>query len=145
MIGKLLKTKKRLLTNVNKAASEMDIDTGEIPIRAIENTSQVHNIVVCTLCSCYPRMLLGLPPDWYKSRVYRSRTVREPRKVLAEFGTHISENIEVRVHDSTADLRYIVLPLRPTGTDDWGITDLAKLVTRDSMIGVSQVASPTKS
>ena len=123
----------------------MDIDTGEIPIRAIENTSKVHNIVVCTLCSCYPRMLLGLPPDWYKSRVYRSRTVREPRKVLAEFGTHIPEDIEVRVYDSTADLRYIVLPMRPPGTDDWNISDLVNLVTRDSMIGVSQITSPTKS
>ena len=120
----------------------MDIDTGHIPIRAVENTPDVHNVIVCTLCSCYPRLLIGLPPDWYKSRAYRSRTVREPRVVLAEFGTEIADDVEVRVHDSTADLRYMVLPMRPAGTDDWDEDRLAELVNRDSMIGVSLASEP---
>ncbi len=97
----------------------------------------------CTLCSCYPRLLLGLPPDWYKSRTYRSRAVREPRAVLAEFGTHIPDDVEVRVHDSTADLRYIVLPLRPEGTERLGESELAALVTRDCMIGTAVPRAPT--
>ena len=134
--------KQRLLEDVNKAAAEMDIDTGHIPIRADENTPDVHNVIVCTLCSCYPRLLIGLPPDWYKSRAYRSRTVREPRVVLAEFGTEIADDVEVRVHDSTADLRYMVLPMRPAGTDDWDEDRLAELVNRDSMIGVSLASEP---
>jgi len=99
-------------------------------------------MIVCTLCSCYPRLLIGLPPDWYKSRAYRSRTVREPRAVLAEFGTTIDSDVEVRVHDSTADLRYMVLPMRPADTDGWDEERLADLVTRDSMIGVSVVKDP---
>ena len=103
----------------------------------------MHNVIVCTLCSCYPRLLIGLPPDWYKSRAYRSRTVREPRKVLAEFGTDIPDDIQVRVHDSTADLRYMVIPMRPEGTESWDEDRLAALVTRDSMIGVSVAKSPT--
>ncbi len=94
------------------------------------------------LCSCYPRPLLGLPPDWYKSRAYRSRTVREPRAVLAEFGTIVPDDIEVRVHDSTADMRYLVLPLRPAGTEGWEAERLAALVTRDSMIGVARASEP---
>jgi len=134
--------KARLLTDVNKAAEELGIDAGAIPIRAVENTRDVHNVIVCTLCSCYPRLLIGLPPDWYKSRAYRSRTVREPRRVLAEFGTAISEDMEVRVHDSTADLRYMVLPARPAGTEGWDEPALAELVTRDCMIGVSLPKSP---
>lgn len=134
--------KARLLENVNDASAELGIDAGHIPIRAVENTSDVHNVIVCTLCSCYPRLLIGLPPDWYKSRAYRSRTVKEPRKVLAEFGTHLPESIEVRVHDSTADLRYMVLPKRPDGTEGWDETALQDLVTRDSMIGVSLPKSP---
>jgi nitrile hydratase subunit alpha len=134
--------KARVLADVNAAAAEIGIDTGDIPIMAIENTGDVHNVVVCTLCSCYPRMLIGLPPDWYKSRAYRSRTVKEPRKVLEEFGTHIPDSMEVRVHDSTADLRYIVLPARPDGTDGWDEDKLASLVTRDSMIGVCPAKSP---
>ena len=118
---------------------ELGIDIGDIPIQAIENTEHVHNVVVCTLCSCYPRMLIGLPPDWYKSRTYRSRAVREPRKILAEFGTHVSENIEIRVHDSTADLRYIVLPIQPPKTNYWTYEQLTQIITRDSMIGVSSI------
>lgn len=134
--------KDRLLDDVNAAAAELGIDSGGIPIRAVENTADVHNIIVCTLCSCYPRLLIGLPPDWYKSRAYRSRTVREPRTVLAEFGTEIPGDVEVRVHDSTADLRYMVVPMRPDGTDDWDEDRLARLVTRDSMIGVSVALRP---
>jgi len=134
--------KERMLADVNKAARELDIDVGGIPIRAVENAEGVHNVIVCTLCSCYPRLLIGLPPDWYKSRAYRSRTVREPRKVLAEFGTTIPDDVEVRVHDSTADLRYMVLPARPAGTEDWDEAALADLVTRDCMIGVTLPKSP---
>jgi nitrile hydratase len=129
--------KARLLDDVNAAAAELGIEAGAIPIRAIENTPGVHNVIVCTLCSCYPKGLIGLPPDWYKSRAYRSRTVREPRAVLAEFGTHIPPEVEVRVHDSTADLRYMVLPMRPEGTGDLDEEQLAALVTRDCMIGVT--------
>ncbi len=131
--------KKRLLKDVNAAAAEFDIDAGPIPIRCVENTAKVHNIIVCTLCSCYPRLLIGLPPDWYKSRAYRSRTIREPRVVLREFGTEIPAGVEVRVHDSTADLRYMVLPIRPKGTERLDEKALAKLVTRDSMIGVTRL------
>ncbi|MDA1091349.1 MAG: nitrile hydratase subunit alpha [Proteobacteria bacterium] len=129
----------RMLENVNAAANEMGIDAGGIPIRAVENTPDVHNVIVCTLCSCYPRMLIGLPPDWYKSRAYRSRVVRDPRAVLAEFGTAIPDDVEVRVHDSTADLRYMVLPQRPEGTEAMDEEALSALVTRDSMIGVTDL------
>jgi len=134
--------KARMLADVNKAAAELGIDAGSIPIRAVENTQGVHNVIVCTLCSCYPRLLIGLPPDWYKSRAYRSRTVREPRAVLAEFGTAIPDDVELRVHDSTADLRYMVLPARPAGTAGWDEAALADLVTRDCMIGVTLPKSP---
>jgi nitrile hydratase len=105
----------------------------------VENTPEVHNVLVCTLCSCYPRMLLGLPPDWYKSRNYRSRTVREPRAVLAEFGTEIPAEMRICVHDSTADMRYLVLPMRPQGTEHLAEAELIELVTRDSMIGVANI------
>lgn len=135
--------KARMLADVNAAARELDIDAGGIPIRAVENTADVHNVIVCTLCSCYPRLLIGLPPDWYKSRAYRSRTVREPRVVLAEFGTTIPDDVEVRVHDSTADLRYMVLPQRPAGTEGWNAERLEALVTRDCMIGVTLPKSPS--
>jgi nitrile hydratase alpha subunit len=134
--------KERLIADVNGAAAELDIDAGDIPIRGLENTDDVHNVVVCTLCSCYPRSLIGLPPDWYKSRSYRSRTVREPRKVLAEFGTEMPDDVEVRVHDSTADLRFLVIPQRPAGTEAMSEDELAALVTRDSMIGVSVAKTP---
>ena len=110
----------------------------------VENTPRVHNVIVCTLCSCYPKPLLGAPPDWYKSRDYRSRMVREPRSVLAEFGTILPEGVEVRVHDSTATMRYMVLPLRPEGTGDLTREQLEALVNRDSMIGVTVVPAPGK-
>jgi hypothetical protein len=103
-----------------------------------ENTPKLHNMIVCTLCSCYPRMLLGLPPAWYKGIAYRSRAVREPRAVLAEFGMMLRYDVELRVHDSTADMRYMVLPMRPEGTEGWSEEALAALVTRDSLIGVAQ-------
>jgi len=108
----------------------------------LEQTPDTHNLVVCTLCSCYPRALLGLPPDWYKSRPYRSRAVREPRAVLAEFGTDVADDVRIRVHDSNANMRYLVMPMRPAGTDGWTQEQLAALVTRDSMIGVSRALTP---
>ena len=106
---------------------------------ALENTDTVHNAVVCTLCSCYPRELLGLPPSWYKSRSYRARMVREPRAVLAEFGTLLPDHVEVRVHDSTADMRYLVVPRRPEDTRGLSEEELSCLITRDTIIGVSEV------
>ena len=124
---------------------EVGIDIGSLAeFRTVENTPDVHNVVVCTLCSCYPKLLLGIPPAWYKSMAYRSRVVVDPRGVLAEYGLKQPENVEVRVHDSTADLRYLVLPLRPTGTDGWSEEQLAALVTRDCMIGtaVPEAAKP---
>lgn len=121
--------------DASQATREMGYDIGPMKLIAVENTEQLHNIVVCTLCSCYPRNLLGLPPDWYKSRAYRARTVREPRRVLAEFGVELPDATEVRVHDSTADMRYIVIPARPAGTEGLSLDALAALVTRDSMIG----------
>jgi nitrile hydratase subunit alpha len=134
--------KARLLQNGTKACEELGLDVPALKLVAVENTPQVHNAIVCTLCSCYPRMLLGIPPDWYKSRNYRSRMVREPRAVLAEFGLELSEKIQIRVHDSTADMRYIVLPMRPAGTDGWSEERLAGLVNRDSMIGVAVPKGP---
>ncbi len=130
--------KARLLADgsagVEEAGVQMDQPTRLI---VVENTPEVHNLVVCTLCSCYPRMVLGIPPDWYKSRAYRSRAVFEPRAVLAEFGTQIPDGVAVRVHDSTADMRYLVLPMRPKGSEGLDESALAALVTRDSMIGVT--------
>ncbi len=131
-----------LIEDAARATREMGFDIGPLKLIALPNTATLHNIVVCTLCSCYPRNLLGLPPDWYKSRAYRSRTVREPRKVLAEFGVTLPDNTEVRVHDSTADMRYIVIPNRPGGTDGWDAAALADLVTRDSMIGTGLPRTP---
>ena len=129
--------RQRLLADSRAAAAELGIDTGPIPILVMENTPETHNLVVCTLCSCYPKFLLGVPPDWYKSRNYRRRAVREPRKVLAEFGTELDPDVAIRVHDSTADMRYMILPMRPAGTDGMGGEELARLVTRDSLIGVT--------
>jgi nitrile hydratase len=129
--------RERVLADVNAAASELGLDAGGIPIRAVANAPGLHNLVVCTLCSCYPRLLIGLPPDWYKARAYRSRAVREPRAVLSEFGLDLPAETVVRVHDSTADLRYLVLPERPAGTDGWGEGELAALVTRDCLIGTA--------
>ena len=131
--------KERLLNDGNAAAAEIGIDAGVIPIQVVENTADVHNVVCCTLCSCYPRLLLGLPPDWYKARAFRSRIVREPRAVLEEFGTVLPEGIELHVHDSTADLRYMVLPRRPDGTEALSEAELSALVTRDCMIGTAVV------
>ena len=128
--------KKRLLLDGTRACEELGLDVPALKLVVVENTPEVHNAIVCTLCSCYPRMLLGIPPDWYKSRSYRSRMVREPRAVLAEFGLMIPEHVAIRVHDSTADMRYLVLPMRPAGTDGWSEERLATLVNRDSMIGV---------
>ena len=109
---------------------------------AVENTAELHNLVVCTLCSCYPWPLLGIPPTWYKSAEYRGRAVREPRRVLAEFGLHLHPDIRIRVWDSTAETRYLVVPMRPPGTDGWTEGELANLVTRDSMIGTGHPRSP---
>ena len=135
--------KKRLLENGTKACEELGLDVPALKLVAVENTPQVHNAIVCTLCSCYPRMLLGIPPEWYKSRNYRSRMVREPRAVLAEFGLKIPDRVQIRVHDSTADMRYIVIPMRPADTEGWSEERLATLVNRDSMIGVAIPNGPT--
>jgi len=130
--------KARLLKDGTAGAEEAGVQMDHATrLVVVENTPDVHNLVVCTLCSCYPRMVLGLPPDWYKSRAYRSRAANEPRAVLAEFGTRLPEHVAVRVHDSTADMRYLVLPMRPKGTDGYDEAKLAALVTRDSMIGVT--------
>ena len=134
--------KARLLADGSKAAEELGFEVPGLKLIVVENTSSVHNVIVCTLCSCYPRMLLGLPPDWYKSHAYRRRTVHEPRAVLAEFGTQIPGDVTIRVHDSTADMRYMVLPSRPAGTEGWSEEQLAGLVTRDSLIGVKFANHP---
>jgi len=137
--------KARLLQNGTKACEELGLDVPALKLLVVENTPQVHNAIVCTLCSCYPRMLLGIPPEWYKSRNYRSRMVREPRAVLAEFGLVLPEKVQIRVHDSTADMRYIVLPMRPAGTEGWSEERLAALVNRDCMIGVAVPKGPNES
>jgi nitrile hydratase subunit alpha len=129
--------KKRLLADGSAACRELGLEIGALRLVVVENTPDVHNMIVCTLCSCYPRMLLGLPPDWYKDRRYRSRAVSEPRAVLQEFGTTLPDDVVVRVHDSTADMRYLVLPMRPAGTEGWTEERLASIVGRDSMIGVA--------
>jgi nitrile hydratase len=129
--------KARLLADPAGAAAELGVDvTGLARLVVVENTEDVHHLVVCTLCSCYPSFLLGQPPDWYKSLNYRARAVNDPRGVMAEFGLRLPDDVEVRVLDSTADMRYLVLPRRPAGTDGWNEEELAALVTRDSMIGV---------
>ena len=134
--------KRLLLENGTRACEAMGIDVPALKLVVVENTPQVHNMIVCTLCSCYPRMLLGIPPDWYKSRNYRSRAVREPRAVLAEFGLRIADDVTIRVHDSTADMRYMVLPMRPAGTEGWDEARLASIVSRDCMIGVAVPIAP---
>jgi nitrile hydratase len=135
--------KRRLLTEATAAIDEMGFggSEGEDMI-VLENAPKVHNVVVCTLCSCYPWPVLGLPPVWYKSSAYRARAVIEPRGVLKELGLELSDDVEVRVWDSTAELRYLVLPERPAGTDGWTEEQLAALVTRDAMVGVAKVPSP---
>jgi nitrile hydratase len=127
----------RLLDDGSAAVRELGIEVGPLKLVVVANEPGVHNLIVCTLCSCYPRMLLGLPPDWYKSVAYRSRAVREPRRVLAEFGLVLADDVVVRVHDSTADMRYLVLPERPPGSDGLDEAACASLVTRDAMIGVA--------
>lgn len=134
--------KARLLENGTEAIREIGVEPGVLKLIAVENTPEVHNVVVCTLCSCYPRNLLGLPPDWYKQRAYRSRVVKTPRKVLSEFGLDLPNTVQVRVHDSTADMRYLVVPARPEGTEGLDESALAELVSRDAMIGVAAARHP---
>ncbi len=134
--------KEQLLVDASATVKELGVDMKLTELYVVENTPQVHNVIVCTLCSCYPKPLLGAPPDWYKSRTYRSRMVREPRSVLAEFGTVLPDGVEVRVHDSTATMRYMVLPMRPEGTADFTRVQLEAMVTRDAMIGVTVVPAP---
>ena len=130
--------KSRLLANGRAGCDEMGItDLEALHLVVVENTDKVHNVIVCTLCSCYPKPLLGLPPAWYKSLPYRRRTVREPRAVLKEFGVELPQDVVVRVHDSTADMRYMVLPQRPKGTEGWSEERLAGIVSRDCLIGVA--------
>lgn len=133
-----------MLRNGSAAAEELGFAVGPLRLIVLEDTAEVHNVIVCTLCSCYPRMLLGLPPAWCKSRNYRSRVVREPRKVLQEFGTHVPDEVEIRVHDATADMRYMVLPLRPAGTGHLREEQLAQMATRDSLIGVALPSAPRR-
>jgi nitrile hydratase len=131
--------RKRLLANGTKAVAELGYGGTEgADLRVLENTEDVHNVVVCTLCSCYPWPVLGLPPSWYKSDEYRSRMVVEPRAVLAEMGLDVADSTRIRVWDSSAEARYMVLPQRPAGTEEWSAEQLVPLVTRDSMIGVSR-------
>ena len=135
--------KRRLLSDTKAAAAEMGLDaSGTVEFVVVENSPEVHNLIVCTLCSCYPRAILGRPPDWYKSFNYRSRAVSEPRAVMREFGFEPDEGVEVAVHDSTADVRYMVLPMRPPGTDDMTEEELASLVTRDALVGVNVPRAP---
>jgi nitrile hydratase alpha subunit len=130
--------KARLLADARKAAREFGVDTENTAIVvALENTPTLHHMVVCTLCSCYPKAIIGVPPAWYKSSAYRARAVIEPRAVLKEFGTELADNVEIRVVDSTADMRYLVVPLRPAGTEGWSEDRLAALVGRDSLIGTA--------
>ena len=135
--------RRRLLADATKAIAELGYSGAEgAHMVVVENTPSVHNLVVCTLCSCYPWPTLGLPPVWYKSAAYRSRSVIDPRSVLSEFGLEIPDTVEVRVWDSTAEIRYLVLPQRPAGTEGLSEEALADIVTRDSMIGVGRVLSP---
>jgi len=129
--------RQRLLADGRAACAEMGIELEAERLIAVENTPEVHNLIVCTLCSCYPRALLGMPPTWYKSRNYRSRVVFEPRAVLSEFGTVLPDKVTVRVHDSNADMRYVVVPMRPAGTENWSEERLAGILTRDTLVGVT--------
>jgi nitrile hydratase len=134
--------KARLLADANAACAELDVEGLRTRLVVLENTPDVHNMVVCTLCSCYPWSVLGLPPSWYKSAPYRSRAVLEPRTVLSEFGVELDPSVEVRVWDSSSEVRYMVLPQRPPGTDGLTEDELAQLISRDAMIGVATVAGP---
>jgi hypothetical protein len=137
--------KARLLANGKSAAAELGIKVGEAQLIVVENTPALHNLVCCTLCSCYPRSILGQPPSWYISKAYRARAVRDPRAVLAEFGLTVPDDVELRVHDSNADMRYLVLPERPASTQGMGEEELAAFITRDCMIGVARAASVSTS
>ena len=134
--------RERLLANGAQAIRELGFELEPYEFTVMENTDDTHNVIVCTLCSCYPRALLGMSPAWYKSGSYRARVVREPRAVLAEFGVDLDDDVAVRVHDSTAELRYMVLPQRPAGTDGWTEAKLAALVTRDALIGTQRDLAP---
>jgi nitrile hydratase subunit alpha len=135
--------KQRLIADGNAGLEELGL-TAPTELIVLENTDHIHNIVVCTLCSCYPWTLLGLPPTWYKSPEYRARVVIEPRAVLAEFGLQLPESMEIRVWDSTAETRYLVLPRRPAHTNEWSVDDLVSIVTRDAMTGTAVVADPSE-
>ena len=135
--------KKRLLTDGNAALEELGL-ASPTEFIVVENTNHVHNMIVCTLCSCYPWTVLGLPPTWYKSPEYRARVVIEPRTVLAEFGVRLGDLTEIRVWDSNAETRYMVLPRRPAHTGDWSIDDLVDIITRDAMVGAAVVADPAE-
>lgn len=130
--------KQRLLSNGKSAVQEIGIAVGEAQIVVVENTAEVHNLITCTLCSCYPRSILGQPPSWYISKAYRARTVREPRSVLSEFGLDLEEDVQLIVHDSNADMRYLVLPQAPAGVGQMEADGLEAMVTRDHLIGVSR-------
>jgi Nitrile hydratase, alpha chain len=134
--------KARLLADGKSAAAELGITVGEAQLIVVENTEDTHNLVCCTLCSCYPRSILGQPPAWYISKAYRARAVREPRMVLAEFGLEIPDDTKLRVHDSNADMRYLVLPVKPDGSENLNEEELAALVTRDCMIGTATALLP---
>ena len=135
--------KELLLSDGKAAASALNMEPAHpAEFVVVENTPTIHNLIVCTLCSCYPRAILGRPPDWYKSFEYRSRAVREPRTVMREFGFEPPKEVEILVHDSTADVRYMVLPMRPSGTEELGEQELARLVTRDALVGVSVPLAP---
>lgn len=134
--------KRRLLANGAAAVRELGVDMGATPLIVVENTSKVHNLIVCTLCSCYPWAVLGLPPVWYKSFAYRSRAVSEPRAVLRDFGLELPAEVEIRVWDSSAEVRYMVLPQRPAGTAHLSEEELAAIVNRDAMVGVAKVGPP---
>ncbi|UCF76404.1 MAG: nitrile hydratase subunit alpha [Betaproteobacteria bacterium] len=136
--------RKRLLKDGKAACAEMGVELEADRLIAVENTPEVHNLIVCTLCSCYPRALLGMPPTWYKSTNYRSRVVFEPRAVLKEFGTVLPERVTVRVHDSNADMRYVVVPMRPEGTEGWNEEQLAEILTRDTLVGVTVPKVPAE-
>jgi nitrile hydratase subunit alpha len=138
--------RKALLDDASKAVATFAPDVGNVGehLIAVENTPQVHHMIVCTLCSCYPTDVLGLPPTWYKSFAYRSRAVKEPRAVLADFGVTLPVETEIRVWDSTAETRYLVVPMRPAGTDGWSESQLPKLVTRDSMVGTGLPRKPSE-
>jgi nitrile hydratase len=134
--------RKLALENGTEAAERLGIKVGEAQLVIVENTETVHNLITCTLCSCYPRSILGQPPAWYRNKVYRARSVNEPRKVLEEFGTRLPEGVDLHVRDSNADMRYMVLPRRPRGTDGWTEEELQALVTRDSLIGIAEALQP---